>query len=57
MLETSFSNNNETPIKNRSSNKHGNSSHQEISANNKQEFQNLVNKMILRLVTRTEADT
>lgn len=56
MLESSLSNNNKNLIKNRSSNNHEKSSHREISANNKQEFQNLVKKMILSLVTRTEAD-
>jgi hypothetical protein len=56
MLESSLSKNNETLIKNQASNIPEIFSHKEISANNKQEFQNIVKEMILNLVMKTEAD-
>ncbi len=61
MLESSLSNSKETnsqinPIKNFSTNSTENFSKDVIDTSNNQEFQNLVNQMILNLVAKTEAE-
>ncbi len=61
MLESSLShskgtNDQRNPIKNFSTNNPENFSKSVIDASNNQEFQNLVNQMILNLVAKTEAE-
>ncbi len=61
MLESSLSHskgtdNQRTPIQNFSTNSPENFSKSVIDASNNQEFQNLVNQMILNLVAKTEAE-
>ena len=61
MLESSLShskgtNNQRNPIKNFSTNSPENFSKSVINASNNQEFQNLVNQMILNLLAKTEAE-
>ena len=61
MLESSLShskgtNNQKNPIENFSTNSPENFSKSVIDASNNQEFQNLVNQMILNLVAKTEAE-
>ncbi|MDJ0635067.1 MAG: hypothetical protein QNJ34_17890 [Xenococcaceae cyanobacterium MO_188.B29] len=61
MLESSLCNNKKTNsqknlIKNFSTNRPENFLPNEIDTNNNQEFQNLVNQMILNLVAKTEAE-
>ena len=61
MLESSLCNSNGTNstknlIKNFSTNRPENFLPNEIDTNNNQEFQNLVNQMILNLVAKTEAE-